>query len=401
MAAWIPKTVIQAAKSQNAYVGICAVRSRDYSSKPYIIKNPTTASLKRGTGGRSSFNGVVCTIFGCNGFVGPYVCNRLGKLGTQLILSHRCDPYHVLPLKLCGDLGQVLFHPLHLRDEESIIKSMKYSNVVINLIGAKLPTKNFSYYDVHVDGARRLARLAKQCNVERFIHVSCLNASENPKPLMLEKGSEILKTKWQGECAVREEFPEATIIRPSTIYGQEDNFIRHYMNPFRRSLKTIPLWEKGEKTVKQPLWVGDVAAGITAAVMNRESIGKTYQFVGPTRYKLHDLVQWMFDIISGGNRSYYMIINLKYNPVFKMKVNFNELIYSRYPYLALSWDILEADHTTDEVDPKLPTLEDLGVTPCTMESRIDWELLPWKYDNNTLPVLAAYPPPIPENLSMK
>lgn len=98
-----------------------------------------------------------------------------------MILPHRCDRYHALPLKLCGDLGQVLFHPWNLKDEESILKCIKYSNVVINLVGKDFETNNFDYYEVHVEGARRLANLAKKCNVEHFIHVSCLNAEEKPK----------------------------------------------------------------------------------------------------------------------------------------------------------------------------------------------------------------------------
>lgn len=98
----------------------------------------------------------------------------------QLILPHRCDPYHIKELKVGGDLGQVYYHPFYLKDEESIIRTIKYSNVVINLIGQTYETSNFSFNDVHVEGARTLARLAKKCNVERFIHVSCLNAEEKP-----------------------------------------------------------------------------------------------------------------------------------------------------------------------------------------------------------------------------
>lgn len=98
-----------------------------------------------------------------------------------MILPHRSDFYFSRRLKLCGDLGQVLFHPFHLQDEESIYKSLKYSNVVVNLIGKDWPTKNFSYNDVHVEGARRIAKIAKKAGVERLIHVSSLNASPNPK----------------------------------------------------------------------------------------------------------------------------------------------------------------------------------------------------------------------------
>ncbi|XP_034184973.1 NADH:ubiquinone oxidoreductase subunit 39 [Osmia lignaria lignaria] len=400
MAAWL-KTAIQAAKSQNVYAASYAIQSRDCSSKPYIIKNPTTASLKRGTGGRSSFNGVVCTIFGCSGFIGSYVCNRLGKIGTQLILPYRGDHYHVRPLKVCGDLGQVLFHPFHLKDEESILKSMKYSNVVINLISSYYPTSNFSYHDVNVKGARRIARLAKECGVERFIHVSCLNASEKPKPLMIKNGSEILKTKWEGECAVKEEFPEATIIRPATIYGQEDNFITHYMNAWRRNLKTVPLWEGGEKTEKQPVHISDVAAGITAVATNPLTAGKTYEFIGPRRYKLIALVKWFYEIASRGQGDYYKIIDMKYNPLFRLKIELNEFIHRLHRTQPMNWEILEINHTSDNINPGVPTLEDLGITPCTMESRMQWELMPYRFENHFIETVDEQKASDPETIPIK
>lgn len=80
-----------------------------------------------------------------------------------------------------GDLGQVLFHPFELKDEDSIRQAVKYSNVVINLVGRDWETKNFSFDDVNVKGARRLARISREMGVERFIHVSALNASPKPE----------------------------------------------------------------------------------------------------------------------------------------------------------------------------------------------------------------------------
>ena len=120
-------------------------------------------------------------------------------------------------LKLCGDLGQVLLHPFHLRDETSIRKAVKYSNVVINLIGREFETKNFPFKDVHVDGARRIARIAREMGVKRLIHFSALNACRKPKPCILPLGSKLLKSKWEGEMAVREEFPTAVIFRLANL----------------------------------------------------------------------------------------------------------------------------------------------------------------------------------------
>jgi len=99
----------------------------------------------------------------------------------QLILPYRGDHYDALRLKMVGDLGQVLFVPYDLRDEESIRKSVQYSNVVINLVGRDWETRNFSFDDVHVKGARAIARLAKEAGVEKLIHVSALNATSSPQ----------------------------------------------------------------------------------------------------------------------------------------------------------------------------------------------------------------------------
>lgn len=99
----------------------------------------------------------------------------------QLILPYRGDAGDMLPLKLCGDLGQVLFQPYNLKDDESIYKSLMYSNTVINLVGRDWETKNYSFDDVHVEGARRIARIAKEAGVETFIHLSSMNVTEKPE----------------------------------------------------------------------------------------------------------------------------------------------------------------------------------------------------------------------------
>lgn len=83
-----------------------------------------------------------------------------------------------------------------------------------------------------------------------------------------------------GERAVREEFPEAVILRPSDIYGSRDRFLTYYASFWRRQGPGMPLWKKGEETVKQPVFVSDVAQGILNAARNVDTNGQTYLAVG-------------------------------------------------------------------------------------------------------------------------
>ncbi len=98
-----------------------------------------------------------------------------------MIIPYRGDFYECQRLKVCGDLGQVLFSPYDLRDEESIRLAMKYSDIVINCVGREFETRNFNFKDVNVTGAARLAKIAKEMGVKRFIHISSINASQNPQ----------------------------------------------------------------------------------------------------------------------------------------------------------------------------------------------------------------------------
>lgn len=107
-----------------------------------------------------------------------------------------------------------------------------------------------------------------------------MNASPNPEPLVYKDGSNFLKSKYHSELAVREEFPDAIIFRPSDIYGQEDRFLRYYSHIWRRQFRGMPLWYNGERTVKQPVFCSDVAQGIVNAIKDPDAVGKVFQAVG-------------------------------------------------------------------------------------------------------------------------
>ena len=135
------------------------------------------AVIPHGKGGRSSVSGVVATVFGATGFLGRYVVNHLGRMGSQVIIPYRCDVYDIMHLRLMGDLGQLTFLEWDARDKDSIRKAVQHSNVVINLIGREWETRNFDFEDVFVNIPRAIAQASKEAGVERFIHVSHLNAS--------------------------------------------------------------------------------------------------------------------------------------------------------------------------------------------------------------------------------
>ncbi|XP_046394030.1 NADH dehydrogenase [ubiquinone] 1 alpha subcomplex subunit 9, mitochondrial [Ischnura elegans] len=370
-----------------------------YSTDVKPLKNPHTASLKRGTGGRSSFNGIVATVLGASGFIGRYVCNKLGKNGTQLIIPYRGDSYDVRRLKLVGDLGQVLFFPYDLRDENSLRKVMQYSNVVINLIGRDWETMNFKFEDVNIKGAAKVARIAREMGVEKLIHVSALNAAENPKPIIVKGGSKFLATKWHGENAVREAFPDAIIFRPSDVYGHEDRFLRYYNHVWRRTYRYLPLWKKGEETIKQPLAVSDLSTAIYNAIFDDDATGKVFQAVGPKRYKLSELVDWFYRLMRKDEENWgYKRIDLRWDIPFQWRVSLTQKFCPSWPVAYLGWDKMERDHVTDVVERGLPNLEDLGVVLTHMEDQVPWELRPFRatayYDEEVGEFAPPAPPPV-------
>ncbi|CAH2063430.1 unnamed protein product, partial [Iphiclides podalirius] len=380
--------------TKNGALSIIYIKSSSYSTDG----KPNLAAYKRGTGGRSSFNGIVATVFGCSGFVGRYVCNKLGKIGTQMILPYRSDFYDVNRLKVCGDLGQVLFTPFDIRDEESIAKAVRYSNVVINLIGRDYETKNFKYMDVHVEGPRRIARICREMGVDRFIHVSYLNAEENPKPLVMKKPSMYKISKYLGECAVKEEFPTATIFRASDIYGSEDRFLRSIASGWRSHGHLLPVYKNGMETVKQPVFVSDVAQGIVNAARDPDTRCQIYQAVGPKRYLLGDLLDWFYKLMRKDKKWSYMRYDMKYDPIlFPLRVAAANILSPAYPFGGLHWEALEKESTTDRVEPGVPTLEDLGVVLTHMEDQVPWELKPFRAYQYYIDKLGEFPrPPNPK-----
>ncbi|XP_071481303.1 NADH dehydrogenase [ubiquinone] 1 alpha subcomplex subunit 9, mitochondrial-like [Diadema antillarum] len=306
--------------------------------------------VPKGTGGRSSFSGVVAAVFGGNGFLGRYVVSRLGREGSQIVLPHRCDPYWVMPIKLMGDLGQVMFRQYELRDHDLIRDIVSHCNVVINLLGKDFETRHYTFEDVNIEGPRNLARICKEAGVPRLIHVSALGAD-------LASPSKFLRTKAAGEKVVREQFPEAIIIRPAQMFGREDRFFNHFAN--QRFFGGVPLYPSARKVVKRPVYVADVAQAIMTLTREKDVDGKLYELAGPKGYHLTELVDFLYRVTRRPYVRYYVP-----RPILRLVARGFEL--SPFdPFLTR--DMLELQHTTDVLQAGVPGLEDLGVTPTTVE----------------------------------
>lgn len=198
--------------------------------------------------------------------------------------------------------------------------------------------RSFEFNDVHVDGARRIARIARESGVKRFIHLSALNANPSPTPHALRTGSKFYKSKYYGELAVREEFPEAIIFRPSDMYGELDKYFCYWSSWWRRAYRKCHLWGKGRGVYKRPVWCSDVAQGITNAIFDNSMPGKTIDAVGPRCYELQELVRFYGECCQKGPFQGHHVTDLRFYPWFWFRIFMTEQV-RKYPLI--SWELIE------------------------------------------------------------
>jgi len=220
---------------------------------------------------RANVSGVVATVFGSTGHLGYLTCDRLGSMGSQLVVPYRDDGLSVRINKVSGDPGQVVPMPYDFKDETSVLRTMEKSNLVVNLIGASKSTMHYSLHDANVKTAYRIAKFAKQAGVERFIHVSAFGADPNAQ-------SEFLRTKYESEEAVKYFFPKATIVRPTIMYGQNDPYLNRFAMTVRNKLLPI-IWSSDAKV--QLVAARDVAVALQQLVAHPELDGKIWELLGP------------------------------------------------------------------------------------------------------------------------
>lgn len=224
----------------------------------------------------SALAGKLVTLIGGSGFLGTHVAQELLAKSVRLRVASR-NPDKSWHLKPLANLGQLQFARVDVRNPASVAMAVAGADAVVNLVGAF----GGDLDAVQGSGAGRVAAIAKEAGATAFVHVSAIGA---------DVGSEVAyqRTKGEGERAVAAAFPGATILRPSIIFGEGDEFI----NMFGRLIASVPALPVFAPEAKlQPVFIDDVAKAIVAVLENGALAGKTYELAGPETVTMLDLNQ--------------------------------------------------------------------------------------------------------------
>jgi NADH dehydrogenase len=238
------------------------------------------------------------TVFGGSGFIGRYVVEKLAAKDCIIRVPTRSLDKAKF-LKPLGDIGQIVPVPFSLNHPESIARAVDGADAVINLTGILYEKGKNTFERVHHQGAMMIASAAASAGVKRLIHVSAIGADPNSP-------SKYAQSKYWGEQAVREVFPNVTILRPSIVFGPEDNFFNLFAS-LGKTFPFLPLIGGGD-TRFQPVYVGDVAEAAVMALEMKETARKVYELGGPRVYSFRELMELMRDV-TGQN---FKLINVPY-----------------------------------------------------------------------------------------
>lgn len=268
------------------------------------------------------------TMFGGGGLIGRYAAQALFNAGARIRFAER-NPNRAFKLRPLSPLGQNQFVRCDVTDAGQVARAVEGADAVINLVGAF----GRQMRAVHVDGAENVAKAAAQAGALALVHVSAIGADP-------DSPSRYGRTKAEGERAVRDAFPNATILRPSVVFGPEDDFVNRFAG-MARMLPVLPVIRGDAKL--QPVYAADVGKAVAAAALDpRSHGGKTYELGGPQVIDLADLNQWICES-TGRSRPVVEIPDAVSRPLVRMT--------GWLPGAPISWDqylMLETDNVAGE-----------------------------------------------------
>lgn len=234
----------------------------------------------------SDKTGRLVTIFGGSGFIGRHVVRALAREGWRIRVACR-RPDLAGHLQPSGRVGQIHAVQANLRFPASVAAAVRGADAVVNLVGILTETGRQRFDAVQGFGARAVARAAKEAGVTTFVQMSALGADA-------QSDSAYARTKAEGEAAAFEFFPNSNVLRPSIVFGPEDDFFNRFA-ALARLLPALPL--VGAETRFQPVYVGDVAQAVAQALDGKTKPGAVYELGGPEAKSFRDLVAYTCDVI--------------------------------------------------------------------------------------------------------
>ncbi|PLX37663.1 MAG: complex I NDUFA9 subunit family protein [Hyphomicrobiales bacterium] len=295
-------------------------------------------------------DGKLVTIFGGSGFVGRHIVRALARRGWRIRAAVRRPDLaqHLQPL---GAVGQIMPVQANLRDRASIERALAGSDAVINAVGILAEGGKQRFMSVHAQGARDVAEAAKAAGVKTLVQISAIGADAESPALYG-------RSKAKGEESVFAAFPEAVILRPSIIFGPEDDFFNRF-GAMAQMSPVLPL--VGGETKFQPVFVGDVAEAAALAVEGKTDAGAIYELGGPEVRSFRSCIEQMLEVIDRKR----LIVDLPLG-LARFQARFLQLL-PKAPLTVDQVDMLGRDNVVSEAAiADRRTLDGLGIAGTTM-----------------------------------
>ncbi len=227
------------------------------------------------------------TIFGGSGFVGRHVVRALAKRGWRIRVATRRPDLagHLQPI---GKVGQINAVQANLRFPDSIAAALRGSDAVVNLVGILQESGAQKFDIVQAAGAKAVAEAAKAAGITQFVQMSAIGADAG-------SDSHYARSKAAGEAAVLAAIPTAIVLRPSIVFGPEDDFFNRFA-AMARLAPALPLVGGGD-TKFQPVFAGDVGEAVAIALEGGATPGATYELGGPEVKSFRDLLAYICKVI--------------------------------------------------------------------------------------------------------
>lgn len=309
-------------------------------------------------GRESEGSGRLAVVFGGSGFIGRNVVRELAARGWRVRVAVR-RPHHAQFLRPMGAVGQIQLFQANVRHRASVAKALEGADAVVNLVGILFQQGAQSFARVQGAGSSLIAELAAQAGVETFVHMSAIGADA-------ESDSLYARTKGEAELAVRASIPSAVVLRPSVVFGPEDQFFNKFasMASMAPPFAPLPILIGGGATKFQPVYVDDVADAVCAVLARPDARGRTYELGGPRTYTFRQLLEFM--LAETGMKRILAPVPFAVAPVFGLIGEaLGALPFVSPPITRDQVKLLKADNV---VGKDALTLADLGIEPETLEA---------------------------------